>query len=408
MLVQKTLDQCVQFTRTTTRYVMGPNSRYVPVAIGVPAMAYDGVTGLARGYSAQPARANSIWPSRISIATTYYNVTEVPSMFSDGIQKAYRYKHVAVGVPPMSPDAGAALASTATPSTSPYCASMIIEIVPGVTPSSAIDLNFYQTSPSSQIWTGVRFVPNTQAITLNGPGANNRSYGAYKIANVGPNGGEVWRLYVSVIQQANQTLMVYPYVSGTPMDEEIIVHHCSMEVGAIVPSPPIVTTTAQVSRGLDGMLQTDLSKLAYNAAESTVLCDFTQPRFPHTTLTAWEFGDNTLQNRFYLGQLTSGAVVLGGTYGGASLVTVGVPNTGVIQPGTRVQTAVSVKGTAAKLAVNGTVYSVTTAGIPPCSRLGIGGINTNASNSLGGDIALFEYIPQFKSDAELIAYTTKP
>lgn len=71
-----------------------------------------------------------------------------------------------------------------------------------------------------------------------------------KLTNVGPNGGKVYRIGVSgVCPNAGNVRRALIYPLGVGQNAlSVVVHHAQFEANATFPSPPIITTTATVTR----------------------------------------------------------------------------------------------------------------------------------------------------------------
>jgi hypothetical protein len=75
---------------------------------------------------------------------------------------------------------------------------------------------------------------------------------AWRIAEVGPNGGPVYVLAVSGQGTAGHPRKVYLYPSGVVQNgNAVVVHHLQLESGVLFPSSPIVTSGAGVARSRD-------------------------------------------------------------------------------------------------------------------------------------------------------------
>ncbi len=190
----------------------------------------------------EAAATNLLFPSRYSTTTTpYYTTTTAASLVAN--VQAYRYESISVGSPNMPPS-GAVLPNTA----GTYCVSAIVEqdiTSPG---QPTTRLLFYRSSGTPADLANIVLNPATGVST----GATKR--GAVKLADRGPNGGALWRIWVAYAHDGTGTIAAYPYpISGGGADQignRIIVHHMQLETGEI-PTSPIVTTTAAATRAAD-------------------------------------------------------------------------------------------------------------------------------------------------------------
>lgn len=232
-------------SRASVGTYIGSDGLIKSAAANTPRMQYDPMNPFAPPrLLLEAAATNLLFPSRYSTAaSTYYSYTAVASLIAN--VQAYRYECVAAGSPNMPPG-GAVLPNTA----GTYCVSSIVEqditsLGPAVT-----RLIFYRTSGTPAALVDVRVDLTTGALAA-GSTAQAR---VQKLAERGPNGGALYRMWVTYAHDGTTTVAAYPYpVNGSGTDQvgkRVIVHHMQLETGDI-PTSPIVTTTAAATRAAD-------------------------------------------------------------------------------------------------------------------------------------------------------------
>lgn len=398
MLGQKTLDQMLTFARTSTKYVMGPGKLFVPVAIGIPALEFDANLGTPRGASIETQAVNQCWPSMprrpVGDDDAYMTVSNRPSIIQG--QTAARYVSKGNGNPNYPPANGFSWTTAVR-----MCCWMIVETDPtSSAPAVSTTLSIYRTSGTPAIITTVNLAHASGAIVTSGSAT--RTGGGRKIMDVGPNGGAVYLIYITDTNTAGDTYNCYPYiVASNTAGHSAIVHHVQCEAGDL-PTSPIVTSTAQVTRVGDTFVQSDLTRMAFNPQEGTCILDFVVPDTPSSTRSYMEFGDGTLNNRFYLGvdagRAATTTAVLGGAAGS------GVASE-LLQPavGQRVKVAMAYgKGQLSICQTGRLVINTPMAVVPPVNRFALGSTN-NLVNQAKGIFFGFQYIPERKADAQIQA-----
>lgn len=398
MLGQKTLDQILVFTRNTARWRMGPARRFVSDAINVPSLQFSGMTTNPNGVLSEIAATNVAFPSMPRLPAggedVYYKVENVNPVFEGGTQQR-RFISKGAGSPNMPPQNGFSWTTTIR-----QCCSLVVEIDPA-SPAQvgSLSLTIYKINAPAAVVTSGSFSFATG--TFNKTGASGTAtVGSAKLMDVGPNGGAVYLLWVTDLNAAGDTYGFYPYpVANNAAGHSIIIHHAQLEGGSL-PTTPIVTTTAQGTRGQDLFLQPSLQKLAFNPNEGTVVVGFVRPQNPSSTRSLWEFGDGTLNNRFFAGIDALGQVVSVSIVGNATVGNVTDP-TGV-NVGDIVKMAIAYKSGQYRMSVNGRpIKSATPAVVPVVDRFGLGGLNFGG-NQASCELFMWDYIPQFKDDATLI------
>lgn len=398
MLGQKTLDQILVFTRNTARWRMGPARRFVSDAINVPSLQFSGMTTNPNGVLSEIAATNVAFPSMprnpVGGEDTYYKVENVNPLFEGGTQQR-RFISKGAGSPNMPPQNGFSWTTTIR-----QCCSLVVEIDPA-SPAQvgSLSLTIYKINAPAAVVTSGSFSFATG--TFNKTGASGTAtVGSAKLMDVGPNGGAVYLLWVTDLNAAGDTYGFYPYpVANNAAGHSIIIHHAQLEGGSL-PTTPIVTTTAQGTRGQDLFLQPSLQKLAFNPNEGTVVVGFVRPQNPSSTRSLLEFGDGTLLNRFFLGIDAGGSVV---SVSIANNVTIAnISDATGVGIGEQVKIALAYKAGQYRMAVNGrAVKNAAPAAVPVCDRFGFGGLNYGG-NQASAELFMWDYIPQFKDDATLI------
>ena len=93
------------------------------------------------------------------------------------------------------------------------------------------------------------------------------NYGGEKLLDVGPNGGEVYRIWVSADGQnvGNQRLFaIYPRGRAAAVAESTIPHHMQLEEGVSFPSTPISTEGTTVTRPATVLSETSAGRIRAN------------------------------------------------------------------------------------------------------------------------------------------------
>lgn len=377
---------------------MGRNGLYYSAPVGGLAAEFDSITGTALGVSVDATATNRCWPSICKADPVYYTVTDVPSIFTG--QTARKFVGRGTGGAPMNPANGFSSSAAET-----VVAWGIFEKDPGTPAGTSSQFYLYRTIPTTAIVGSANI--NWDTGTVSGSGVR----GSKILSNSGPNGGVVVLIWTAYTIQAGETVNVYPHPVATngagQTGQSVINHHLQFETG-LVPSPPIITTTAQATRSGDTLMITDLRKIAFNQQEGTFYVDCIVPPRPATTRSLFEVGDGTLNNRMYIGSDTLGQIVSVMIASGQSAVTLTEPAKPI---GSRVRAVVSYKaGAPYRMSVNGGAIrtSIATPVIPPCSNLSVGGININGSNQANTIISESGYFPMAKNDAELMALSAVP
>ncbi|MCP3022316.1 phage head spike fiber domain-containing protein [Cupriavidus basilensis] len=307
MLVSKNFGDIVTFTRASARWRFSSGGVLVQDAANVPSLDYDPITLAPRGMLVEDSRTNLLWPSMYSgtVAPAYYDITNANSLISGGTGKRFVAK--GTGGAPASSIGGNGFTDATQ-----KVAWAIVESDPLSAAGAVTQLVLYRTVPSSGFAASVNF--NLTNFTASGSG----SYGAFKISDVGPNGGKVYVIWTSYTAVAGETIWTYPYPIVTngaaQTGQSLFVHHAQTELGAY-PSSPIVTTTAQATRASESATITDLSKIGFSQGEGTVYAEFVVPRLAagivgDTMQGVLTITDAALNNYFSVGVGATGACSL--------------------------------------------------------------------------------------------------
>lgn len=328
-------------------------------------------------------------------APTYYTITNAASLVSG--QQAIRFVMKGVGGP-NSPTTG----GTQFTATGAMCQWSIVEADLASVAGAVTRLVFYKTSGTPGIWGGVNLDLTTGVATL-ASGTGTVTYGVTKMSNAGPNGGALYLLWTATTNAGGETLNAYPYTitdgSASGTGKSVIVHHFQMEAGSL-PSSPIVTTTAQVTRAADSAVVTDLSKIGFNPSEGTVVLQLLVPPTPSSTRSLLEIGDGTLNNRFYLGASSGNGVLTTSSVGGVVGATASDTWRGsAVGAVAKIALAYSTAGLT--MSVNGAA-AVTAAlpVVPTVTKLGIG-CTAGGVNPPNTWIQGVRYLPRRAAAAEL-------
>ncbi|MDR3382321.1 hypothetical protein [Cupriavidus basilensis] len=323
-----------------------------------------------------------------------------PSIFGDS--SAVKYTRIATGDGPLTPS-GANIPGT----DKQYLMWAIVEQVPGA--GGNFVLRMYRTTGTPTTIAGVSLNPDTGGAADVG-GIVTSARGSKKLADVGPNGGIVWMVWVTAPLAIGESYGFYPYpCSGLVVGHSIVVHHFECVADAFYPASPIRATTAQASCGADNATITDLRKIAFNATEGTLLVDFILPRVAAgsgvdsgngvLTLT-----DSALNNYFAIAA-GAGKLLAYRKIGGVQSATMVTAN--AVTAGARAKAAFSWgAGQPDTLCLNGgAVVSMAAAGSPAAAtELRVGRFEGNPG-WLNGWICTLGSIPRRYSSAELQAAT---
>lgn len=404
MLGSKNFGDLITLKRATPRWRFntGTGSLYVQDAADVPSLDYDPLTRPLRCLLFESPRANLVWPSMFGVnGGASYNVEQnKPSVFGDS--SAVKYTRIATGDGPMSPS-GIIISGT----DKQYLMWAIVEQVPGA--GANVVLRMYRTTGTPTTIAGVSLNPDTGGVADVG-GIVTAARGSKKLADVGPNGGIVWMVWVTAPLAIGETYGFYPYpCSGTVVGHSVVVHHFECVADAFYPASPVRTTTAQASCGADNAAITDLRKIAFNATEGTLLVDFILPRAAAgsgvdsgsgvLTLT-----DSALNNYFAIA-VAAGKLIAYRKIGGVQAATMITAN--AVTVGARAKAAFSWgAGQPDALCLNGgAVVSMAAAGAPAAAtELRVGRFEGNPG-WLNGWICTLGSIPRRYSIAELQAAT---
>lgn len=405
MLGSKNFGELITFSRATPRWRFntGTGSLYVQDAANVPSLDYDPMTRPLRSLLVESPRTNLVWPSMTGLSGgVAYNVEQnKPSIFGDS--SAVKYTRIATGDGPLTPSGGS------TPGTDrQYLMWAIVEQVPGA--GANFVLRMYRTTGTATTIAGVSLNPDTGGVEDVG-GIVTASRGSKKLADVGPNGGIVWMVWVTAPLAIGESYGFYPYpCSGLVVGHSVVVHHFECVADVFYPASPIRTTTAQASLSADYAAITDLRKIAFNATEGTLLVDFILPRLASgsgldsgngvLTLT-----DGALNNYFAIAVAADGKLICYRKIGGVQAMLMSTAN--AVTVGVRARAAFSWgAGQPDTLCLNGgAVVSMAAAGSPAAAtELRVGRFAGNPG-WLNGWICTLGSIPRRYSITELQAAT---
>lgn len=397
MLFNRNFADLITFTRASAGWSYSPGGVLVQAAANAPRLDYDPLTLAVRGLLIEEQRTNLLWPSMYGTASapTYYTITNAASLVSG--QQAIRFVMKGVGGP-NSPTTG----GTQFTATGAMCQWSIVEADPASVAGAVTRLVFYKTSGTPGVWGGVNLDLTTGVATL-ASGTGTVTYGVSKLSNAGPNGGAVYLLWTATTNAGGETLNAYPYTitdgSASGTGKSVIVHHFQMEAGSL-PSSPIVTTTAQATRAADNATITDLSKIAYNQTEGTLISKFIVPPAASTAQGIFNVNDGTIANRFIAYVLSGGLRIMSAVSNVPLTINAGALPTA----GSAAKIAMAYKANDFAVSVNGGAVTMgSTLGLATgMSMLRLGGTNHAAgSEAFNSCLQRLDYIPVRKTNAEL-------
>lgn len=265
----------------TNGYVMGPAGLYVPQA--APAIEYDADSHAPLGLRCRGEAATNVLTASVAgtADAAYFTTANAPGIVQG--QAAKKYTRTATG-------------SNALFYSSSFVAGTgqvmtwwgIYESDP-ITPNTGLFLNFFNRTGSAQRVLG-KYNLQTGAATVTLTGGASGSASMTLLQTVGPNGGKVWfcRLVGTVINGEEWRAEFYPDRTDAATLGVVgniqYAHHWQLEAGAVDAPSPIVTSGETVTRSVDFVSIADLpSKPWWNAAEGTVLIDFTKRGAANTT-----------------------------------------------------------------------------------------------------------------------------
>jgi len=396
MLVQKPLDQCLTFTRSTTKWRAGNNGLFVQDAINVPSLSFDIIKKSAIGLSIEGAATNILVPSMLNVSASYtmYTIEQgKPSLFGD--TSAVKYTRIATGDGPLAPPI---LSSVIPASTRRYCMWAIVEQVVGA--QASFVLRMYQTTGTPTTIAGTSLNPVTGGIA-DASSSVPTLRGVRKLADVGPNGGQVWLVWQSADLVAGQTYSFYPYpCSGSNLNDSVICHHLQGEPDSYTPTSPIKTTTAQVTRASDSAVITDLTRIAFNPNGGTAVAQFIVPELG-ANRGIFNFSDGGTVSRItpYVNGVGTVTALINKASENRSIAG------GTVAAGTVCRVAFAWAKDDMAISVNGgaAVSSAAVGTLPTVDRLRLGGSVYAGTDMLNGSLQYFNYLPVRKPNAELQA-----
>lgn len=189
--VSQTFAQSHTLTRSTPRYVWDDSGQFVSIAANQPCYEYAPATGEAKGLFLNPESVTNICvPSYVS-GGAGVTITPCISIFG-AANAAYKVESVTNNVSQFNP--------ALTSSGMRYVCGAILE----QGNAAASNLGIYNRTTSSYVsqadfnWASKTFSANTGTDP-------SKSQGAQKLLEVGPNGGEIWHIWVSAdIPAGNQ------------------------------------------------------------------------------------------------------------------------------------------------------------------------------------------------------------
>lgn len=398
----KNFTDWVSFARASDGWYYDATGTLVKAASGVPRVSYDPLTKALRGLQVEEARTNLLWPSMVvTNSPTYYTITDANGWVPG--QTAKRFVQKGVGAPNTPAANGGQFTSTGA-----MCAWIIFEADPASAPGANTQLLFYKTSGTAAVWGGAGAAHAT-GVAAPYPGAGTVTAGCDKLANVGPNGGVVYRLWVATTNPTGETLNAYPYpiTGATSTDQSVFMHHFQLEAGSF-PSSVIPTTTAQVTRAADAP-QLNTAAAWFNPNEGTLFAELVVPNFigaGQLPGIAGFISPDLVTNNFgiALSTVNSKAQLFRGV-GGVSQPAISTANVVTPYVTTKVACAYSVSSNDAICLNGGAVVPTPNAGgFSGTDKLRIGRFLSNPG-WLNGWITDLRYYPRRLSDAELQSIT---
>lgn len=231
------------FSRASTKWEMGPSKKFIEYPANVAARRYDYDTGKLLGFSVNQEVSTLNQTSLLSYSSVNYTTTDAESIFEGKVAKRVRNEissasaGVSYGVSSF-PAHGATLEAIVEIVSS--CRIMVgfrDEVVPTWEAAFSLD-------PVAETFTRERGA-STDIIT-----------GFHKITSVGPNGGPVYHLRMTLLAQTNpgNTLAAYHYPGFEPdtfpESRESIIHYFGVQNVPFL-TPPIWADGSSVTRTRD-------------------------------------------------------------------------------------------------------------------------------------------------------------
>lgn len=189
-----------------------------------------------------------------------------------------------------------------------------------------------------------------------------------------------------------RTTMTFTPTAGTlTLTVTGSVTFANLEIGATA-SPYIDTAGAQATRAADSCLITTLSPW-FNAAEGTIVCEFTQNPTWVATPVVWAIGDSATFNETMYGSITSATQASNSVIDGGVSQIASSSFTGSLLATNKI--AASYQADNFNFCLNGGGVKTDTAGaIPTVNTLAIGGASWSSSNKLNGHVRRLIYFPK--------------
>ncbi|MFT0139009.1 hypothetical protein ACEK07_22970 [Alcanivoracaceae bacterium MT1] len=187
------------FSRNSTKWEMGPNGKFIEYPVGAPAYRHDPVTGEKLGISFNETTTTLQGSSLQSYQSLNFETVDAVSLFDGKVAKRVTNVHqsASVGAPYTI---GALPARGAT-------AILYVEI------TSTPRIMFGFRDQTNSFWeAGFTFDPVTEELSRV-QGSQSVTVGALKLKEIGPSGGPVYMLYMTILAQVNSgaTLALYHY-----------------------------------------------------------------------------------------------------------------------------------------------------------------------------------------------------
>ncbi|MFT0137275.1 hypothetical protein ACEK07_04345 [Alcanivoracaceae bacterium MT1] len=231
------------YSRNSTKWEMGPNGKFIEYPIGEPAYRHDISTGECLGFSVNEPVTTLNQSSLFSYSSGNFNTVDAASLFEGKVAK--RVANVV-----SSPSAGAAYPVGPLPSRGATYV-LIVELL------STARVMFGFRDSDAPLWeAGFSFSTATETLMREQGSNTDLTLGARKLTGVGPNGGPVYELRMTLLSQTNAgnnlTGQHYPaYESDAFTDpRESIVHYAGITDSPYY-SPPIWIDGSNVTRARD-------------------------------------------------------------------------------------------------------------------------------------------------------------